>query len=114
MLKYIELTIGNVLFRLNEILNFLDAVKMIRDYFKAPGNFSERQRFHFLNFSSETFLEATPTVFIQIIIMITILGKRIGIGEMEINEFLGNNKDLAIISFTSSLLSSSFGISRYI
>ena len=87
---------------------------MIQEYFKTPGNFIERQRFHFINFALETFLEATPTVFLQIIIMITILGKTISIGEMEINEFLGNNKVLPIIAFTSSVLSSSFGISRYI
>ena len=46
---------------------------MIQEYFKTPGNFIERQRFHFINFASETFLEATPTVFLQIIIMITII-----------------------------------------
>ena len=91
----------------------LDAFKMIREHFKRQGNFLERQRFHFINFASETFLEATPTVFLQIIIIVTILSKNITIGEMEANQFIGNNQVLYIISVTSSVFSSSFGISRY-
>ena len=86
---------------------------MIQEYLKTPGNFLERQRFHFINFASETFLEATPTIFLQIIIIVTILSKNITVGELETNQFIGDNTVLYVISLSSSFLSSSFGISRY-
>ena len=90
----------------------IDAVKMIKFYIKNPEKIIERQRYHYANVAtSDVYVEATPTLFIQISILLTILGKHKWLKEFEWDEFVGSPY-IFIFSFTSSIFTSSFGIAR--
>ena len=102
----------------------LDALHVIKDLIRRPGKSSERRRAHFADVaSSEIFLEATPTVFIQIGILYAVSNQLFGdpsSGEAgkAFELFVGgldqNDVYLFLISFLSSIFSSAFGISRLI
>ena len=85
---------------------------MIKFFIKNPGRIIERERYHYANVAtSDIFIESTPTVFIQISILLIILGKHNIQLEFELDEFVGSPY-IFFISFTSSILASSFGIAR--
>ena len=90
----------------------IDAVKMIKFYIKKPEKIIERERYHYANVATgDVFVEATPTLFIQISILLTILGKHKLTKDFELDEFTGSPY-VFMFSFTSSIFTSSFGIAR--
>ena len=106
--------------RKSSILTFTDAVRMIRDNIRDPERASERKRAHYNNVAySEVFFESTPSVLIQLSILVTILSKHnIKQGTSTLEEFVGDicsGTELILFSigFVSSILSSAFGISRF-
>lgn len=91
----------------------VDAVKVIRDILKNPDSSSERERKHFRNVAiSEVYLEATPTVFLYIMlfayIFITTKSQNLEVSQV----LFGTNAVLYSLSFTISLVSAAFGIAR--
>ena len=85
---------------------------MLKFYIKHPEKIIERERLHFGNVAtSDVFIEAIPTLFIQICILLTILGKHKLEANFELDEFVGTPY-IFLISFTSSILASSFGVAR--
>ena len=90
---------------------------MIKFYIKNPEKIIEREKYHYANVATgDVFVEATPTLFIQISILLTILGKVPSSKDFEWNEFVGkaDTPYVFIFSFTSSIFTSAFGIARYI
>ena len=98
---------------------FIDALRVIRASISDPEGDSERKRAHYTNVAtSEVFFESTPSVLIQITLVLTILSSHcIEAGTMEFAEIVNTESNFAIfvfsISFASSLISSAFGVSRY-
>ena len=93
-------------------LSILDAVKMLKFYIKNPEKITESERHHYGNVAtSDVFIEAIPTLFIQICILLTILGKHKLQANFELDEIVGSPY-IFLISFTSSILTSSFGVAR--
>ena len=91
----------------------VDAVQVIRDVLKNPESSSERERKHFRNVAiSEVYLEATPTVFLYIMlfayIFITTKSQNLEVSQV----LFGTNAVLYSFSFTTSLISAAFGIAR--
>ena len=90
---------------------------MIKFYIKKPEKIKERERYHYANVATgDVFVEATPTLFIQISILLTILGKHQLTKDFEWDEFTGSHGSpypyVFMFSFTSSIFTSSFGIAR--
>ena len=95
---------------------YQDAVKVIRDIVKNPEHSAELKRYHYINVAlSEVWLEATPTVF-----LITLYELREGDTILKILAVVGGNYSnyssvyIFILSYFSSILSSSLGCARFI
>ena len=103
----------------------VDAVQVIREVFRNPESSSERKRKHFANVAiSEVYLEATPTVFLTIMLLTHVvehtqdtkaLEAFIGIDfDSESDAEISRDSIFFFVTFTSSVLSASFGIARYV
>ena len=105
--------------RILQLNSFIDALRVIRASISDPEGDSERKRAHYTNVAtSEVFFESTPSVLIQITLVLTILSSHcIEAGTMEFAEIVNTESNFAIfvfsISFASSLISSAYGVSRY-
>lgn len=85
---------------------------MLKFYIKNPEKIVEVERNHYGNVAtSDVYIEAIPTLFIQICILITILGKHKLQVNFELDELV-SSPYIFLFSFTSSILTSSFGVAR--
>ena len=109
----------NVVFSI--VVNLIvDAVQVIRDILRNPKSSQERKRKHFANVAlSEVYLEATPTVFLYIMLLQYLFIGGASDNSSQNSKALqvlsGENSTktvLFLISFTLSLLSAAFGIAR--
>ena len=97
---------------------FTDGLRVIRANIKDPERASERKRAHYTNVAtSEVFFESTPSILIQITLVLTILSTHdIPAGQREFKEIVNTDSNWYIFvfstSFASSLLASAFGVSR--
>ena len=86
----------------------LDAVKVITDILKNPERSDELKSSHYVNVAlSEVWLEATPTVF-----LITLYELREG--DFMLRFLEEDISYIFILSYSSSILSSSLGCARFI
>ena len=98
----------------------LDAMRLICNIKRTPANAASMKMAHFSNIGvTEVFLEATPTTFITTVLFLTVVvdysGKYHGLKRV----FFGGPGDvlstpLFWVGYAASILSSSFGVSRWI
>ena len=98
---------------LSKVKLLLDAVQVIRDIIRSPESSEERKRKHFANVTiSEVFLEATPTVFLAIMLLVYIIQSK----DVEALQALRGANTTEKVHFSMSLfisiLSAAFGFAR--
>ena len=100
---------------LNLHIIYVDAMRLIRNIKKTPANEASMKMAHFSNIGvTEVFLEATPTMMITTVLFFLAIGSKEEGGLFTL--LLGRSSwsvTLFTLGYEASILSSTFGVSRY-